>query len=237
MNTALTIAGINTELSSANVHSPVRHRSLSPAQPSWDGKGPEIAPKTILVPLTLGGDARVPLGLARDIAMKSEAKVILLHVVQLNIAGEEYGIPRTRLLNDLCQNAELHLQQLADRLGGNVVTEVLICEGRPGEVIVETATRLQTDMIVMRSHGRRGWQSWFRRNTARTVLRQAPCKVCLVLAENCDATVPLMIADHNGLNLFSERLPFREKKSPSQSLFRGSVFMNQKSDSGQRYEE
>jgi nucleotide-binding universal stress UspA family protein len=179
-----------------------------------------MPPKTILVPLTLADNSREILWLARDIAMKSEAKLILLHVVQLNIAGEEYGIPRTRLLNDLCQNAELHLQRLADCLGGNVVTEVLICEGRPGEAIVETATRLHTDMIVMRSHGRRGWQSWFRRNTARTVLRQAPCKVCLVLAENCDATVPLMIADHKGIKLFSERLPFREKRSRTQSLFR-----------------
>jgi len=155
-----------------------------------------------------------------DIATKSEAKLILLHVVQLNIAGEEYGIPRTRLLDDLCQNAEVRLQQLADRLGGNAATEVLICEGRPGKAIVETATRLQTDMIVMRSHGHRSWQSWFHCNTARTVLRQAPCKVCLVLAENCDATAPLMIADHKGIKLFSERLPCREKQIPSQSLFR-----------------
>ena len=127
--------------------------------------------------------------LARNIATKSEARLVLLHVVHLNIAGEEYGIPRTRLLNDLCQNAEAQLQQLADCLGENVATEVLICHGRPGEVIVETATRLKSDIIVMRSPRHRAWQSWYRRNTARTVLRKAPCKVCLVLAENSDATV------------------------------------------------
>jgi hypothetical protein len=109
-------------------------------------------------------------------------------------------------------------------VGSIVETEVLICEGHPGEAIVETATRLQMDMIVMRSHGRRGWNTWFRRNTARTVIRLAPCKVCLVLAENRDATAPSMVADHEKLKLFSEHLPYRERKSPSQSLFR-SLFL------------
>ena len=109
MNTALTIARINTEPSSAKIHSPVRRWSLNPAQPSWDGEGPGVAPKTILVPLTLIEDARAPLRLARSIAMKSEAKIILLHVVQLNIAGEEY------FFADLPVHA---LRQVGTRNGG-----------------------------------------------------------------------------------------------------------------------
>jgi nucleotide-binding universal stress UspA family protein len=105
---------------------------------------------------------------------------VLLHVVQLNIAAEERGIQRTRLLQELCRNAEFQLQQLADCLGGQVTAEILVCEGRPAEAIVETARRLQADTIVTSTHGCRGWRKWLHCNTARKVMRQAPCTIRLV---------------------------------------------------------
>lgn len=225
MKTTLTNTQTNVELTAVDGAGESRVSSwlLNSAQGKMDhqsGKGFPSGFKTILVPLTLVSDARATLGIAKIMAGKSEAKLVLLHVVQLNIVGERYGIPRTRLLNEMCQNAELQLQQLANCMGGKVATETLVCEGRPAEAIVETATRLQADMIVMHTYSRRGWLSWFRRNTARTVIREAPCKVCLVLAENFDEKVPLMIADHNGTKLFSEHMTFREKKRPAQSFFR-----------------
>ena len=68
-------------------------------------------------------------------------------------------------------------------MGGQVTTEVLVCEGRPAEVIVETAKRLHADTIVMRTHGSRGWLKWLHRNTALKVMRQATCTIRLVFRE------------------------------------------------------
>ena len=162
------------------------HRLLNSPQGDNNGRNeerPVFASKIILVPLALSGNSHAALATAKNLARESHARLVLLHVVQLNIAGEERGIQRTRLLHELCRNAEFQLQQLADCLGDQVTTEVLVCEGRPAEAIVEMARRLQADTIVMSTHGHRGWLKWLHRNTARNVMRQAPCTIRLVSRE------------------------------------------------------
>ena len=174
-------------------------RVLIPAQGENDDQNedrPAFAPKIILVPLALSdGPHRAALAIARNLACESQARLVLLHVVQLNIAGEERGIQRTRLLHELCRNAEFQLQQLADCLGGQVATEILVCEGHPAEAIVETARRLQADTIVMCTHGYRGWLKWLHRNTALNVMRQAPCTMLLISPGRRDGTVNFMVVD------------------------------------------
>jgi nucleotide-binding universal stress UspA family protein len=160
---------------------------------------PGTAPKTILVPLKLTGPSSAALRIARDYALKSKATVILLHVVQLNIAGEECGIPRAELLAELCQKADLQLHQMADRMDGNVLVETLVCEGCPGEVIVEMARRLQTHLIIMPAQSRPPWLRWWHRNTVRAVTRQVPCRVCLASTENRNARKHLTTRDVLGM--------------------------------------
>ena len=159
------------------------HRVLNSTPDENDGRNedrPAFAPKIILVPLALSGSSHAALTLARNLARESQARLVLLHVVQLNIAGEERGIQRTRLIHELCRNAEFQLQQLVDCLGDQVTTEILVCEGHPAEAIIETARRLQADTIVMSTHGYRGWRKWLHRNTALKVMRQAPYTIRLV---------------------------------------------------------
>ena len=174
------------------------HRVLAPAQGENDDRNedrPAFAPKIILVPLALSGSSHAALAIARNLARESQARLVLLHVVQLNIAGEERGIQRTRLLHELCRNAEFQLQQLADCLCGQVAAEILVCEGRPAEAIVETARRLQADTIVMCTHGYRGWLKWLHRNTALNVMRQAPCKMLLISPGRRGDTVNFVVVD------------------------------------------
>jgi len=183
-------------------------------------KCPALAPKIILVPLTVSSSSHSALAIAKKLARESEAKLVLLHVVQLNIAGEEHGIQRTRLLNELCCNAEFQLQQLADCMGNQAATEILVCLGRPAEAIVEAAGRLQADTIVMCTHGHRGWLKWLHHNTALNVTRQAPCAIWLVSPGKRDATVNVMIVEHTTINRLSERVAFRENQNPFRSFLR-----------------
>ena len=172
------------------------HRVLNSTPDENDGRNedrPTFAPKIILVPLALSGSSHGALAIAKNLVCEFQVKLVLLHVVQLNIAGEERGIQRTRLLHELCRNAEFQLQQLADCLGDQVVTEILVCEGRPAEAIVETARRLHADMIAMSTHGHRGWRKWLHRNTARNVMRQASCTIRLAFKEGLN----LQNAVHN----------------------------------------
>ena len=177
----------------------VSYRVLNFVQSENDAQNEDrsaFASKIILVPLALSGSSHAALAIARNLACESQAKLVLLHVVQLNIAGEERGIQRTRLLNELCKNAEFQLKQLADCLvGDQVTTEILVCEGRPAEAIVETAKRLQADTIVICTHGYHGWLKWLHRNTALNVTRQAPCTKLLISPGRRDDTVNFMVVD------------------------------------------
>jgi nucleotide-binding universal stress UspA family protein len=136
--------------------------------------------KKILVPLTLNGDPENSLALLRDLAATLGSKLTLLHVVELNIAGEECGIARARLLNELCRDAELELRLLATLIGEVAETDILVTVGRPAEVIVQTAERIEADTIVMRAHPHHRWLKWLHRKTALNVARKATCDVVLV---------------------------------------------------------
>jgi nucleotide-binding universal stress UspA family protein len=187
---------------------------LNSAPGENDGRNedrPAFTPKTILVPLALLGNSHAALAIARNLAFETQAGLLLLHVVQLNIAGEERGIQRTRLLHELYRNAEFQLQQLADGMGGQVTTEILVCEGRPAEAIVETARRLQADTIVMCTHGCRGWLKWLHRNTALNVMRQAPCTMLLLSPGRRDNTVNFMVVDplNNNSKTILEKRQYR----------------------------
>lgn len=144
---------------------------------------------TILVPVSLSSGSAAALAIARRLAGESGARLVLLHVIQLNIAGEERGIPRTRLLNEMCQEAEIQLQQLAKSLGDTVAVETLVCEGSPARTIVETAKQIKADSVVMGTHGHRGWLSWLHRNTALKVSRQLACNVWLIAPAKRRATI------------------------------------------------
>jgi nucleotide-binding universal stress UspA family protein len=183
-------------------------------------KQPTFGLKTILVPLTLSNGSYTTLAIAKDLAAKSNAKLVLLHVVQLNIVGEECGIPRARLFDELCHSAETQLHELASCMGDQATAEVLVCVGRPAEAIVETARRLEAYAIVMRLHRHRRWLRWLHRRTGLTVVRQAPCRIWLVTPGEHAETVNLMIVDHTRMNQISERVAIREEKNPFRSLLR-----------------
>jgi nucleotide-binding universal stress UspA family protein len=168
--------------------------------------------------VTLSNRSYPTLAIAKNLACESNAKLVLLHVVQLNIVGEEFGIPRTRLLHELCRNAEMQLRELAICMGGQTTAEILVCEGRPAEAIVATATRLEADTIVMRIDRHRRWLKWLHRNTALHVARQAPCRVWLVFPGKHAETVNLMMVDHTSINRLSQRLAFQESQNPFRSL-------------------
>jgi hypothetical protein len=95
----------------------------------------------------------------------------------------------------------------------------MVCEGRPADAIVQTATRLKTDTIVMHARGHRSWSKWLHRRTAAKVVRQAPCGVLLVSPAERGA-VNLMFVDHTTINQQSESLVNQENQNPFRSILR-----------------
>lgn len=137
----------------------------------------------ILVPVDFSAGSTVALQYAGSLAREFNATVVLLHITQLNIAGEERGIPRTRFLNDMRRAGERQLQELADVVcGPEIDSEVEVREGRPHEEIVAVAREMNADMIIMASHGNAGLLRLLRPRTAQHVVRDAPCPVLVLRA-------------------------------------------------------
>lgn len=80
---------------------------------------------------------------------------------------------RKRLLSDLQGAAE------SARIAG-LKPEVLLCEGDPSEEIVRQASMAETDLIVIWTHGRSGFDRLFLDSVAGRVVHNAPCAVLTV---------------------------------------------------------
>lgn len=58
----------------------------------------------------------------------------------------------------------------------------LVAEGDPREMIVDQAAKQRADLIVLGSHGRRGWRRMVLGSVSEAVARYAPCSVTIVRA-------------------------------------------------------
>ena len=154
-----------------------------------------MSPKKILVPLTLSKGLDPALTFALELASKCDAGLVLMHVIQLSVVGEERGIPRTRLLNLLQREAEAQLNAVVNELAWPVPIEVVVCEGRPAEMIPKMAGQLAVDGIVMSTHGYRGWLRCLHRKTAMRVVRNARCQIWLLVPEPAGSAATLLFFD------------------------------------------
>jgi universal stress protein A len=137
----------------------------------------------VLVPLDFSAGSTVALQYAAALAREFHATVTLLHIVQLNVAGEERGVPRTQFLNELRKTGERQLRQLVDTIWApEIAREVIVRAGRPHEEIVNVARETDAELIIMASHGNTGLLRLLRPRTAERVVRNAPCPVLVLRA-------------------------------------------------------
>jgi len=84
-----------------------------------------------------------------------------------------------RLINEAKKNLE-DVKNRAQQAGIN--TETFVREGEPYKVIVDLATQLNADTIVMGSHGRTGLTRIFMGSVTARVIGHTPCPVLVVKA-------------------------------------------------------
>ncbi len=156
--------------------------------------------KTILVPLDGSELAERALDPALMLARRADAQLILLsvphlkHLVQVDVAG--YGL----LLPE--DSYRVSRQELADYLN-EVVSEhigppdlnvkTLVKDGDEAGVIVDTATKHDTDLIVMSTHGRSGLSRWMLGSVTERVLSTAPCPVLAIRRSGPLSTVMITL--------------------------------------------
>jgi nucleotide-binding universal stress UspA family protein len=133
--------------------------------------------RTVLVPLDGSELAERAIGPARQIAAARRASVLLLQVVA------PHGPAERGLAVPALEQAGQYLAGVADRLrAGGVTVLVEACAGQPAEQIAAQATLWGSDLVVMSTHGRGGFDELVHGSVADAVVRAASVPVLLVSA-------------------------------------------------------
>ncbi|MGE0444411.1 MAG: universal stress protein [Vicinamibacterales bacterium] len=147
-----------------------------------------IAFRRIICPIDFSESSRHALDHAVAIARWYGGAVTALHVLQpipytdpLMAGGLEYTAADV-------ERTERDLARFVDEEIGSVMPiEIAVLQGVPALVIVEQARLLDADLIVLGTHGRRGFERFMLGSVAERVLRKASCPVLTVPARTPDA--------------------------------------------------
>ena len=137
----------------------------------------------ILVPVDFSPRSAKTLQRALPIARRFHASIVLLHVVQTNyfVTNDEYvAFDYPALISEMRSTAKKELATLAGSVSKWCRVTTVMETGHPGNLIVETASKLNIDLIIISTHGRTGIQRALLGSTAEFVVRHAHCPVLAV---------------------------------------------------------
>jgi len=137
---------------------------------------------TILVPTDGSECSEKAVSLAGNLAKKLSAKVHVLLVSETNYAGWYHYVLDGTVSEKIMRKGKAIADTTAKAMRESGVAQVDAHheEGHPGEVITETAIRLDADLIVMGTHGRRGLERAFMGSVAREVANTTSVPLLLV---------------------------------------------------------
>jgi nucleotide-binding universal stress UspA family protein len=137
--------------------------------------------RRILVPVDFSAAATKALQYAAAFAREYKALITSLHVVEPDGSLVRRNTSRQRLIEEMSEVGEDQLRKLVDVIWGEEIsTDIVVATGKPYLQIVNEAKEMNSDMIILASHGVVGTWGLFRRNTTTRVVRYAPCPVLVV---------------------------------------------------------
>jgi universal stress protein A len=138
----------------------------------------------ILCPVDFDSNSLRAVRAASELAQERNAKLYLLHVVALP-PGPEVALPFGRMERE----ARAKLERIArQRLRGGVHYEVQVMMGDPGIEALHAARRVRANLIVMATHGRKGFRRLILGSVAERIVREAPCPVLTIRPKPARAT-------------------------------------------------
>jgi nucleotide-binding universal stress UspA family protein len=143
---------------------------------------PALQLKKILVPIDFSLPSQQALDHARSFARSFGGEVILLHVVQrFGLAPFPEGAGQLDYTDPEFHEAQNTLKTLAHEIVEKTLkVQTLVRSGLAAHEIVEAATELDADLIVIATHGYTGWKHFCIGSTTERVVRTAPCPVFVV---------------------------------------------------------
>ena len=169
--------------------------NLSASVPTAPSPGIEL--RKILVPLDFSESAEIAFQFAVDLAVKFNAEVILLHVVELAqfshyVASYPDFAPQPLDLAEMegrtRKEAEEKLKPFSERLlARGVGAHRSVRTGFASPEILQAAKDQNADCIVIATHGYSGLTHFLMGSTTERVIRHAPCPVMVVRLKEAPA--------------------------------------------------
>ncbi len=138
--------------------------------------------KKILCPIDHSDGSKEALKYAVSFAMKNEAKLYLLHVIDIRSFDESIDTMATQIPNDetIKQLKTKLLECIPEEIRSDMQIEALVVQGIPFAEIISIAKGNNVDMIVMGTHGRTGLAHIMIGSVSEKVVRKAHCPVLTV---------------------------------------------------------
>ena len=137
----------------------------------------------ILVPVDFSACSMKALQYAIPFARQFNASITLLNVVRINYAvGTEFGaVDFPFIETEIRKGAEKQLAALAaEHASSGVKVDTELRSGLEAQGIAEAAKSLESDLIILSTHGHTGLKHLFLGSVAENVVRLAPCPVLVV---------------------------------------------------------
>ena len=135
--------------------------------------------RKILVPTDFSECASTAVHAAAEMHRKTGVEVLLLHVTEPGYQG--LRVQTSDLHAQMKAEAEERLAKLVSEMFGKGATvRALVRDGRPAEVVCETAREERVDAILMPTHGHSGLKHALLGSVTEKVVRHAPCSVLVV---------------------------------------------------------
>ena len=139
--------------------------------------------KRILVPVDFSDGSERAVTKATELARALGAKIDLIHVYQLPV----FALPDSSVtvsptyVADLTDRAQRALNKHRDKLKeAGIQADTRLIEGVPAQAVVDYATEIGADMIVMGTHGHSGFKRFLLGSTTERVVRTAETPVLTV---------------------------------------------------------
>jgi nucleotide-binding universal stress UspA family protein len=120
------------------------------------------------------------LAYALRLAGISKAVVHVCHVIPVPHVLDvfyEHGLEQPESVKHIKHRVRKRIKELVLATGTEVAPRIHFGEGEAIAEVLEKATKLKPDLIVMGTHGRRGAKRFFLGSVAEAVVRRAPCPV------------------------------------------------------------
>ncbi len=169
--------------------------------------------RRIMCPIDFDENSLAALGTAAEMARNADGTVFALHVVPMVV--QPVGMPvYVDIYKSQEETAWARLREAARRHLAGVKYELLVEMGDPAGTILRAQKKVAPEVLVMATHGRKGFSRFFLGSVAEIVLREATCPVLTIRATVSDRHMvgtwmtrdPVTVAPEDKLSLVEGRM-------------------------------